>query len=315
MRSDDAGLWAILGAFLFSILLMAGLLTLAQREYVRGLRERQLVGVQTRLGAEALLVVRVGAGAALGDPEAKLWREAPATQIALLPQNVALPAITETAVASIALQAVTDGERIAFRLSWPDATRDRAQEVTRFGDAAALQFPLAEDATYMMGAAGKRVQILHWKALWQRDVDEGFQDVQDLHPNYWVDLYWFAAGSFPQRVPEDFADTRAQAWFPARAAGNPIAQWNRVEPIEELIAEGFGTLTAQRESASAGRAVWREGRWWLTVVRPLETQDPNDYQFRLDRPGSVGVAIWDGSAGNVGGRKQYSPWLRFEVQG
>ena len=315
MRGNDAGLWAVLGGFLLTILLMAGLLLLAQQHYLRELGGRQLAGVQARLGEEAILVTRVGPGAELGDPDAKLWREVPATHIGLLPQNLTMPAISEVAVAAVDLQAVTDGERIAWRLSWADATGDRALDSGRFCDAAALQFPLAADASYMMGGAGKRVQILHWKALWQRDIDEGFQDVQDLHPNYWTDLYWFSSGHFPQRVPADFADLRAQAWFPARAAGNPISRWDRLEPVEELIAEGFGTLTTQRESASAGRAVWREGRWTLTIVRALETQDPLDAQFSSGSRGSVGVAIWDGAADNVGGRKQYSQWLPFEVQG
>jgi hypothetical protein len=315
MRTSDAGLWAVLGGFLLTLLLMAGLLILAQQHYQRGLRASQLAGTQARLGAEAVLVTRVDPGAPLGDPDARVWREVPATRIGLLPQNLTMPAIAEAAVAAVDLQAVTDGEHIAFRLSWADATGDRALDSGRFCDAAALQFPLAADASYMMGAAGKKVQILHWKAIWQRDIDEGFQDVQDLHPNYWADLYWFAEGRFPQRVPADFADLRAQAWFPARAAGNPVSQWNRAEPVEELVAEGFGTLTTQRESASAGRAVWREGRWTLTIVRPLVTQDPLDAQFGAGGRGSVGVAVWDGAAGNVGGRKQYSQWLAFEVQG
>ena len=58
-----------------------------------------------------------------------------------------------------------------------------------------------------MGGRNLPVEILHWKGIWQKDLDEHFQDVQDLHPNYWTDLYWFARGTFPYRVPEAFADT------------------------------------------------------------------------------------------------------------
>jgi hypothetical protein len=234
-------------------------------------------------------------------------------EIPLLPQNVTMPSVDTLSVASVKLQGLTDGRWIVWKLSWPDAAPDMNVDAGRFSDAAALQFPLDADASYMMGGPQMRVQILHWKALWQKDIDEGFQDVQDLHPNYWADLYWFAQGERPFPVPDAFADETSRQWFPALEAGNPVSAWRRTRPVEELVAEGYGTLTHQARSATLGRGVWRDGRWSVVFARPLATDDPLDFQFRARDRGQVGVAVWNGLDGNVGGRKQYSNWIRFEL--
>ena len=200
-----------------------------------------------------------------------------------------------------------------WRLAWPDETRDINVDSGRFTDAAALQFPMTSGAAHTMGDDRHAVHILHWKALWQHDLDEHFQDVQDLHPNYWTDLYWFADGPAPNRVPDDFSDPRSHAWFAAYQAGNPLADFHRERPVEELSATGFGSLTSQAESVTDGRGVWQDGRWYVTFVRPLRTDDPLDYQFSRGGTGTVGVAVWNGSDGNVGGRKQWGNWIEFAV--
>jgi hypothetical protein len=187
-------------------------------------------------------------------------------------------------------------------------------ETGRFTDAVAIQFPLTSNASFMMGAHGQRVQILHWKAIWQKDVDEHFQDVQDLHPNYWADLYWFAEGPAPYRVPDSFHRPESRAWFPAHQAGNPMSVFDQTQPVEELVAEGFGTLTHQGQSNSVGEAEWRNGVWTVVVRRPLRTDDPLDYQFFAGTHGQVAIAIWNGSSGNVGGRKHHSDWVEFELE-
>jgi hypothetical protein len=177
----------------------------------------------------------------------------------------------------------------------------------------AIEFPLDAGAAPMMGHQGAKVQILHWKALWQKDIDAGFQDVQDLHPNYWSDLYWFAEGKFPFPVQTSFRNPSSLQWFIAQSAGNPMAVFSRTQPIEELIAEGFGTLTHQKESASTGKGAWVNNTWAVVISRPLTTQDPADFQFHAGEKAQVAFAVWQGSAGNVGGRKQWTSWNEFGV--
>jgi hypothetical protein len=248
------------------------------------------------------------------DPYSSLWDTAPQSDVQLHAQQLAMPQLKSPSISSVLVRALSDGENIAWRLQWDDPQPDMNVDADRFCDSAAIQLPLTENAPFMMGAQDLRVQIVQWKALWQKDIDEHFQDVQDLHPNYWTDLYWFAEGTAPYRVPDSFADPRSREWLIGYSAGNPVSRLDRVEPVQELVAEGFGTLTAQRDSASTGRGVWRDGVWSVVIVRPLKTGDPDDYQFQPGRQHLAAFAIWEGSAENVGGRKHYSMWTQFEVE-
>jgi hypothetical protein len=247
------------------------------------------------------------------EPWSERWEDTPELEIPMLPQNVAMPALATATIETVTLQGLSDGERIVWRVRWSDSSTDTAVDVGRFTDAVALQFPLGVQAKFTMGDHREPVEILHWKAVWQKDVDDGFQDVQDLHPNYWTDLYWFATGERPFRIPDAFSDPRSLAWFAAYSAGNPIADFGRVSPVEELWAEGFGTLTTQPESVTVGRGEWRDGAWAVTFARPLRTRDPLDEQFWSGGRGNVMVAVWDGGSGNVGGRKHWSNWTEYEV--
>ncbi len=248
------------------------------------------------------------------EPWSPRWDTWPGMDVAVLPQILAMPILESPSITQVRVQGVTDGRAIVWRLSWQDPTRDDRVDTARFTDAAAIQFPLTAAAPFTMGAPQMKVQILHWKAVWQKDVDEGFVDVQDLHPNYWADLYWFADGPFPYRVPKSFGNPLSHAWFVAFSAGNPLADFHRSNPVEELVAAGFGTLTHQPRSASEGKGLWQEGRWAVVFTRPLKTDDPLDYQFDPRSPGSFAMAVWDGASENVGGRKHWSIWVPFEVE-
>ncbi len=248
------------------------------------------------------------------DPLSTTWSPAPMTVVALQPQNQAVPMIERATIDHVRVQAITNGRQIGWRVSWPDPEPNRVVDVGRCCDAVGVQFPLKANAAYTMGAAGFPVQILHWKALWQQDLDVHFQDVEDLYPNYWTDLYWFASGKFPYRVPESFDRPESRDWFLAYRAGNPMANIERMTSTEELTAEGFGSLTHQAHSVTVGRGTWQAGEWTVVFLRPMETVDPDDYQFSPGTRDTVAFAVWDGKEGNVGARKQHSQWIVFEVQ-
>jgi len=261
----------------------------------------------------ALFIPRVDGPLPAADPFAEVWEKAATTQVRLNRQTDTMPMLEEATVDVANLHVVTDGHVIAWKVTWRDPSADTAVDAGRFSDAVALQFPITANAAHTMGEHDQRVQILHWKALWQKDLDEHFQDVQDLHPNYWADLYWFAEGEAPYRVPEDFSDPRSHQWFVAFKAGNPLADFQRMRPCEELGAEGFGTLTPHPHSVAMAGGAWRDGEWSVVFSRPLRTADPLDYQFWRGGGGRIGIAVWDGAAGNVGGRKHWANWLDFEV--
>jgi hypothetical protein len=248
------------------------------------------------------------------NPAAPVWSQAPSSTVALQRQDQAMPMLDEVAVDSIEVRALTNGRQIGWKLSWRDAQADYHLDTDLFCDAVAIQFPLIANANYMMGDRDLPVQIIQWKAIWQKDIDEHFQDVQDLHPNYWTDLYWFAEGEFPYPVPESFQRTEALDWFIGYRAGNPMADLYRDHPVQEMVAEGFGTLTNQPVIASVANGVWSAGQWSVVIVRPMETRDGTDYQFAPGTRDVVAFAVWEGGAGNVSGRKQHSQWTIFEVQ-
>jgi hypothetical protein len=261
---------------------------------------------------DAITVKKVGALPA--DPTAAEWQQAPAKEVAVAPQQVTMPSLEKGSVDKLSVQGLTDGKAIALRISWSDNAADANVDVARFSDALAVQLPLTKDASPMMGhRGGGKVQILYWKGLCQKDMDEHFQDVQDVHPNYWSDLYWFAEGQFPYRVPESFNDPVSQQWFIGLQAGNPVSSQTRTQPAQELVAEGWGTLTAQPESVTTAKGVWADGKWAVVLSRPLKTEDPNDYQF--EDKGQMAFAVWQGGDGNVGGRKHWSNnWVAYQVQ-
>lgn len=248
------------------------------------------------------------------DPYAGVWNRAPAVRITLKPQQETMPMLENPSVEAVEVQALTNGRRIAWRMSWADPQADFYLDTDRFCDAAAIQFPLAANASFKMGDRDFPVYIVQWKAIWQKDVDEGFQDVQDLHPNYWTDLYWFAEGGFPFRVPAAFRRPESLDYFVAYRAGNPLADFRRQQPFQELIAEGFGTLTTQSQQTIIGRGQWKDGRWAVVFCRAMETTDSWDYQFRPGTRDLVAFAVWEGGAGSVSGRKHYSEWAAFQVQ-
>ncbi len=273
---------------------------------------RQVDPVATQ-SADKLVVVRVDR-IATEDPFWAAWKRAQFVTVPLMAQQMAMPRSNEVAIPSVRVQGLCDDRSIAWRVEWDDPTPDGNVDTSRFSDAVAVGFPLDPGAPPMMGTRNMRVQILFWKALWQKDQDVGFQDVQDLHPNYWTDIYWFASGQFPYPVPHAFQNPTSRQWFIAHQAGNPMAAFSRTQPIEELVAEGWSTLTHQPHSATSGRGAWVDGKWSVVFVRPFKTTDPLDYTFAHGTPGQVVFAAWDGAAGNRGGRKQWSNWVDFEVQ-
>lgn len=261
--------------------------------------------------AEEIVVTKITGDLPI-NPQDTLWQQTPVQTIAMLAQQMTMPTLATASIDKLSVQAMHDSNNIVWRVSWADATADGNVDTARFADAVALEFPLDQAAAPMMGNKGGKVQILYWKGLWQKDIDEGFQDVQNLYPNFWSDLYWFAEGEFPYKIPASFKNQFSHQWFIAKQAGNPMSTFERSQPIEELSAEGWGTLTHQKESVTTGKGVWQDGKWIVTFARPLKTDDINDHQF--NDKGQIAFAVWQGGDKNVGGRKHWANWVTYQLQ-
>lgn len=251
------------------------------------------------------------------DPTAAAWQQAPAVEVPLTPQNLALPRLTQASVPTLAVRSLNDGKRVAFRLEWADPTRDaRATRPDEFRDAAAILFPVGDFLPNIcMGVAGQLTNLWHWKADWQADIDRGFQDVTDANPNFYKDSYPFATGTPPFKVATDFASAEARQFFPGLAAGNPLSSMVRPSPVEELVSAGFGTATHKERQSVQGKGQWADGRWRVVFVRDLEVGDPTGASLAGKAEVPMAFAVWNGANQEVGARKQLSSFVSLRLAG
>ena len=115
------------------------------------------------------------ADSALIDPAGGEWRSAPATRLSLEPTplisqpSVYVQAKWETidygATGGVSVQALHNNSGIFFRLQWDDATEnDDIRDTDQFPDAAAVLFPVNEDASLAsMGSPQNPVNAWYWR--------------------------------------------------------------------------------------------------------------------------------------------------------
>jgi hypothetical protein len=260
---------------------------------------------------EGLMVPFVD-GAIPVDPGWIGWERAPAAEVTLLPQAMAQPWNLTPAITRLTVRATHNGTWIAFRLTWKDETRNAVMHLDTFRDAVALMVPVGDSAPIQMGAQGQRVVILHWKADWQEDVDQTFQDVPQLYPNAWLDWYPFVAGEPPYEITS-WTNPEARRYLTGWVLGNPRSQPEKRVSVEEQFAEGFGTLTTSERQAAVAKGVYADGTWDIVIARPFATGDRNDPNWAPGRSIPVAFAAWDGGRGEIGSRKSFSNWVTLHL--
>jgi hypothetical protein len=236
-------------------------------------------------------------------PDDKAWHDAPVYTAALLLQDMVEPRLLEASTEKVDVRAITDGSRIAFLLEWADPTKDDLPGVGRFSDACAVQLPVTISADLpapQMGEAQRPVEITYWRAFWQSSVDGREDTIKALYPNATVDHYPFEAASL---TPGSEAQREmAERYAPARALDNPMAG-PRQRPVQDLIAEGPGTIRPAPETRSEGRGVHTDKGWAVVLSRPLPAG--LDAGTRTQ----VAFAVWQGAHQEAGSRKMRSVWV------
>lgn len=251
----------------------------------------------------------------------KAWNKAKPVNIHMEAQRSIRPGINEPTVSSVEVSSLNNGSEIAFLLEWQDPTRnDTANMPDKFSDACAIQFPVGEVDTapsFMMGDDEKVVHIIHWKAAWERDIAEGYQDVEHAYPNYNVDGYpLIKTVENKAHYPINSFTNDAKVFMAGIAAENPLSDTMRKVPAEELNAEGFRTITTQEKNNAMAKGTWKSSQWKVVIVRKLNSEDPADSVLKGGETTLMSVAVWDGGSGNVGGRKNYygAGWLTLKVE-
>ncbi|MEZ4503612.1 MAG: ethylbenzene dehydrogenase-related protein [Dehalococcoidia bacterium] len=234
-------------------------------------------------------------------PWSPAWDRAPSQQVPLSAQNITPPFGGGT-VQAVTVRALYDAQQLYLLLEWADDKPDDAVNgVIEFSDAAAVMFPAVAASVlppFTMGAAGSPVNIWQWKAVWESDIAGGFATSRTRYPNTVVDFY---------------PNADDPIYRPATYVGNPLAQQDHASPIENLIAESFGTLTHADLQDVSGSGEWRDGHWRALFVRPLKAAEASEAGFDVGSTTNIAFAVWNGGAGDRDGVKSIAPWIELGI--
>jgi DMSO reductase family type II enzyme heme b subunit len=234
------------------------------------------------------------------DPFDPAWQRIPPSRVPLMPQTLFTPR-GGGATKELVLQALQTPTHLYLRLEWADATKATGQEAHRtegFDDTVAVQVPLKpEDGmpSPFMGDTEHPVNIWHWKASWQEQLD--------------------MAQAHPRTVRDEERFAKESMFRTGEGVGNLFSQPERKSSVEHLIASGFGTLTTTTQQPVEARGAWRDGSWHVVIRRMLMPGDP---EVEVDLRGleaiPIAFAVWDGAHQERDGMKSVSVWqtLVFE---
>jgi hypothetical protein len=207
------------------------------------------------------------------------------------------------------VRAVTDGSAIGFRLQWIDSKKDDIPGPGISVDSCAVQIPrriAAEPPSPQMGEANRPVEVTLWRADWQAWASGRGNSIRDLHPNASIDHYPFQA--HPLEAGSADQNAMAMRYAPARAVGNQ-RNGPRESPVEDLVAEGPGTLQPEAGIGSKGRGVRTQNGWSVAISRRLPAGLTPGTRTQ------VAFAVWEGSQGETGSRKMRTGWVSLLRRG
>ena len=251
-------------------------------------------------------------------PQDALWDKITPTQIPLMLLWQRQKVVDYTSV-----KAVHNGKEIAFLLEWEDL--EPAARFVRhqdYADGAAIQFALSQKPPlFTMGETEGSVNIWYWRADRQMDLDR-FQDMEDVYQGMVADDYQSAEGWYPKDIekahhlPMASAPAHDPLFISGWGAGNPVSIPWRTSAVEDLNAEGFGTLTTQEEQDQnvIGQGYWVNGAWKVIFLRSLKRKGRFDVKLAPGTEVPVGFAVWDGSKGDRDGQKAVTTWYTLQVK-
>jgi hypothetical protein len=237
-----------------------------------------------------------------------VWERASEYTAKLILQDLVEPRLLKASTGDVRVRALTDGQSLAVRLTWLDDSEDNLPGASRFCDACAIQIPATTEPTVpapQMGEVGRPVEIAYWNAAWQAVVDGRGDTIQDLYPRTAVDYYPFK--SRPLEETPDAQRAMEARYAPARALHNHMAG-PRTNPVQDLLAEGPGTLTPAQKSSSEGRGKRTADGWTVVIKRPL----PAGVTASVGT--QVAFAVWEGGQSEVASRKMRTGWVPLMLQ-
>ncbi len=249
------------------------------------------------------------------------WAQLPAVPVTLMPQGITTPSKSTPGPTTVEARAAHNGKWLAVEVSWADASSNNKSATSQFSDGVAMSIPLKDPAATspFMGSKGAEVSVIYWKALWQRDMVNGYQEVTDLYPNAFTEGYH---NFYPPKETIHGLATSKEVWAnpgsreanPALVLNSPMTQPDRTTPVEQLIAEGFSTLTTQRQQDAKGWGVYKDGKWHVVFTLPLKSGDTADPALVPGGVSAINFAVWDGGVEDRGARKSYSMFTPLTLE-
>jgi len=220
-------------------------------------------------------------------PSDPAWETVTPLPLPLSGQIITRPVWPNPSVPVLSIRSIHNGKEVAFLLEWQDATKNESLTPGVFRDGAALALPIGNaPAFFCMGQLDHYVNIWHWKADWQSDVD---------------------------RRAARAKEKKRRRKGPRRFEVIP----RRPSSVEDLIGGGFSTLTSkQRQGRIKGQAEWKRGLWRVVMKRPLTVDgDDLDNEAMLipGRLQAVGFAVWNGESQERNGQKAVASWMQLQI--
>lgn len=237
------------------------------------------------------------------DPNAAVWDAVSLHVSKMILQDLVEPRLLEPSTPEVQVKAISNGTEIAFRLEWIDETQNDLPEPNHFIDGCAVQLPAKVEVNVpapQMGEVGKTVEISYWRADWQAIIEGRADNINSFYPNASVDHYPSEAKPL-ETNPQAQSET-ALRYAPARALGNRRSG-PRDQPVEDLIAEGPGTLSPAPNAVSKGKGVRTAKGWAVVITRPMPAG------FSTANPSQIAFAVWEGAHTEVGARKMRTGWV------
>ncbi len=243
------------------------------------------------------------------NPTDAAWDGAPEYMAKLLPQDLVDPRLMKVSTPEVLVRSLNNGSDVGFRLEWIDATMNDMPGPSRFLDGCAVQIPKVIETNPpdpQMGQTGHPVLISFWRADWQASVNGRKDTIREIYPNAAIDHYPFEAKTLE---PGSGAQKEmAMRYAPSQAVGNRRVGPREV-PVEEMIAEGPGTLSPSPGGKPRGTGVRTKIGWSVVIARKLPDA------LTVDRRTQIAFAVWEGSGQETGARKMRTGWIPFAMKG
>jgi mono/diheme cytochrome c family protein len=203
------------------------------------------------------------------------------------------------------VQALHDGQTLALRLTWKDATcNNSVARPEDFEDMAAVQFFQGGPEPFLgMGAEGANVDLWQWRAGWHNPNGTAGGTLDD----YPFDTPFYREKLKGQAIPD---------FLTARAAGNQHVHADASQTAASLGARGFGSTTFRPRTSQrvTAQSAWKDGRWTVVLRRPLQVGADEGLSLGSGKECSVAFALWDGAARDRNGQKLVSIWHSLKIE-